>query len=330
MKNFSEQPEDLFRAPEEMKDNYREAQVFHGDRDHVKDGSHEIDNVLSTAFMTARCFAEQTNIPYAKELYEGLCGAKGFVKGEYEPKKIDTPHFLENRYFRSREELHKSLENGEITQVIEIGSGFTPHSIDMLTSEKNLKRYVENDFSANLEIKQSVVNKLIGGLPVRFVAGSILDEKTWGKLKEQLVDGPVGIFCEGLIMYLSRDQQIQLLEHVKDLLRERGGFFMFEDPFKYHKGLNEPRFSGLTSTLKDASNNEALKELYSQEEADDFYRRLGFNVRRVPEVTDDDYSRIDQYPAEVPVEVRDGAHADLKAMQKAGFSTWILSLLKAG
>lgn len=211
--------------------------------------------------------------------------------------------------------------------MIEVGAGFASHS---LTLSKYVKKYVENDLPANLKIKREIEDKFIGDLPVKFVAGDIFDEKTWVELGKQLVEGPVAIFCEGLIMYLSEEQQTQLLGRVGKLLREKGGFFMHKDPNKYHqeiefdKELNNQRFSKLRSMLIGVSGNKSLEELYTQEEITKFYERLGFDVERRPEVAEGDSLIIDQFSEDNKA----GATADLKVMEKAGYRTWILRLRK--
>ena len=316
MENFWEQPKEI--KPE------KEPQILYdGEKEPAKD---ELPKISLTALMTARGLNELPDMPCAKEIYTGLCQMLGLY-GEKEPQKIDALYPLYARHRNSEEILRKAIEEEGIVQVIEIGAGFAAHS---LTLSKYLKKYVEIDLPANSKIKRAIVDEFIGDMPIEFVAGDIFDEKTWDNLEEQLVEGPVAIFCEGLIMYLPREQQTQFLSRVEKILRKKGGFFMHEDPDKYHqeiesdKGSDNRRFSELKSKLINVSGSEALKESYAQEEITDFYKRLGFDVERRPEVAKDDRSRIDRYPQDGKA----GAMADLEAMEKADYRTWILRLRK--
>lgn len=311
MENFS-------RKPEEMKANYEGALTHYGDEDPTKDGTQERDKVFPTAFITARCFAEQTNIPHARELYDAFIEKMGFAKEISELKPIDTPHFMELRYLSSEKIIREALEAGEIGQVIELASGFTPHSVNLLTSESGIKKYIDNDFPVNSKIKQEVVNNFVGGIPVLFVPGNILDGKTWEKFEEQLGNEPVAIFCEGLMMYLSREDQIVFLNNIKKILEKQGGFFMHEDILKYHPELKQnPRFARITSQLKSISSNSALDEVFTQEDIQKFYEEQGFVVDRVDE---DVPLSIDTYP--------EHTRENAKELAGAGFKMWKLSLPK--
>lgn len=309
MENFS-------RTSPEMEGNYKRALTHYGDEDPTKDGTQERDRVFPTAFITARCFAEQTNVPHARELYNAFIEKMDIAKEVSELKPIDTPHFMELRYLSSEKIIREALKAGEIGQVIELASGFTPHSINLLMSESGIKRYIENDFPVNSKIKQEVVNNFIGGIPVMFIPGNILDDETWEKFEEQLVDTPAVIFCEGLMMYLSREDQIVLLDKIKKILKKRGGFFMHEDILKYHPELKQnPRFASITSQIKSASGNSALDEVFTQEGIRKFYEEQGFFVERVDE---DVPLSIDIYP--------EHARENAKELLEAGFKMWKLSL----
>jgi len=311
MENFS-------RTPEEMKSNYEGALTHYGDEDPTKDGTQEKDRVFPTAFITARCFAEQTTIPHAKELYEAFIEKMGFAKEISGMKPIDTPHFMELRYLSTEKIIKAAVEAGEIGQVIELAAGFTPHSVNLLTSENGIERYIENDFPVNSKIKQGVVNDFVGGIPVKFVPGNILDDGTWKKFEEQLGNKPVAIFCEGLMMYLSREDQIVLLKNVRTVLEKQSGFFMHEDILKYHPELKQnPRFARITSQLKSVSSNAALDEVFTQEGIQKFYEEQGFVVERIAE---DAPLSIDSYPEHTRENARE--------LSDAGFKMWKLSLPK--
>lgn len=308
----------FYRTSIEMRQNYDRAVSNFGDEDPSKDGTTEKDKVFPTAFITARCFAEQTNIPNAKELYASFCEQMGFVKGENEPDQIDTPHFMELRYLSSEKVIKEAAEKGEVDQVVELASGFTPHSVNLLTTEGGIKNYIENDFAVNLDVKKEAVNNFIGGIPVAFVPGNAVEAATWERIDAQLADSPVAIFCEGLMMYLSREQQIEFLNNIKSILKKRGGFFMHEDILKYHPELKEnPRFARITNKLKAISSNTALDESFTQESVTKFYEELGFVVERVPE---DVPLSIDSYPEHTRENARE--------LQTAGFQMWKLSLPK--
>jgi len=303
-----------------MGSNYEKAKVFYGDEDLSKDGAHEKDRVYPTAFITARCFAEQTTVPHAKELYEIFFRKMGFVKGDKdrEPASIDTPHFMELRYLSSEKVIREAVEKENVEQIVELASGFTPHSVSLLTQEPKIQKYIENDFPVNSKIKQEVINEFVAGIPVEFIPGNVLDEKTWEKIEKELNDSSVAIFCEGLMMYLSREAQMTLFNNVKKVLGKRGGFFMHEDILKYHPELREnPRFARITAALKSVSASSALDESFTQEEVQKFYEEQDFTVERIDE---DSPLSIETYP--------EATRENATELSQAGFKMWKLSLAK--
>lgn len=304
------------RGPEDMEKNSKEAMILHRSGKKEADGTNEKDLVYSTAFMAARNFAEQTNIPYAKEIYLALSKKMGFNEKD-QPKLVGAPHFLELRYLSTEKVLAEAVANGEARQVLELASGFTPHSINVCTLIPGIENYIENDFEVNLRIKQELINEQIAGIPVKFCSGNILEEETWDIFEDSLRGGPVAIFSEGLIMYLSDDELIKLLKNVARVLSKHGGFFLHEDMLKYHPELrDDERFSKITAMLKSASKNEAISDArFTQEGAEDFYEELGFVVDRIPQKVEFSYEK---YPED--------AKLAAEQLKSANFRMWKLTL----
>ncbi|MDQ5890077.1 MAG: hypothetical protein QG609_570 [Patescibacteria group bacterium] len=269
-----------YRTAEEMKSNYEDALIYNGE------GKIEGDAVTETAFMTARQFAELTHGSFAQRFYQALLEKTNRVDNP--PQLIDTPHFMELREQSSRVVLKDLVEKEGVTQIVELGAGFCSTSVDFLTSQDGLKvnKYIENDFEGKvLDVKQQIVNETLGGIPLSFIPGNVLDQSFWDKVEQNLSEGEhTAIFCQGLLQYLSKEQLGQLLGYAKTILASRGGVFFHEDILKYHPELREdPSFTFITQSLKRITDKKALDELMTQEEATQFYESEGFEVSRVPE-----------------------------------------------
>ena len=298
--------ETFHRTNEEMKANYEAALVDHGEKDPHNTGAEK--GVRATAFVTAKMISDYVpgSIGMAKSFYNAAIER---IKPEGEIPDVGAPYFIELRYKSTEEIIKKMIENfGEI-QVVELASGFTAHGLSMTSEHKGIKKWIDNDFEASLKVKQDVTTGFVGGLPIEYVPGSVLEEATWTKIKQQLLpDVPVVIFCEGLMMYFTKTEREIFFDKIKKLLEGREGIFMHEDLLKYQKdnkeiteGRSAEDFAYMTKQIKQIGgnqNNEALNELLGQDEVTNEYKGYGFDVERYRE-NDLATLSLEKYPEEL-------------------------------
>lgn len=324
------------RTPEEMKENYENSIIYFGDKDPGTAGSEK--GVRFTAFATSKLLAnyltEDQN--FAKRLYDN--GMKEIGSSEKIPD-TGSPYFLELRYKSSEAVIAKMIEKFGPIQVVELASGFTPHGLSVTSKSPEVKKWIDNDFEASLAVKQKVVNDMVGGLPIEYVPGSVLEQGTWDKIDSRLIPGlPVVIFCEGLIMYFTKEEREKFYSFIHGVLDKHDGCFFHEDVLKYQKGnkvIEEGRskddFLCITQQIKEISggqNNPALDEFYTQDEVTKEYEDSNFTIERVPE-RDIATLSFDKYPEEKEIKTPTIQHT-LHPRQagsdllEANFKMWVL------
>ncbi len=328
------------RAPEEMSKNYEISQTNYGIADVENTGEERA--VRATAFVTARMAAEYIPDPTLLRQNFYKTSMEKLFPNESVPN-MGAPCFIELRYKSSENLIQKMLERyGEI-QVIELASGFTAHGLSMTYDHEGVKKWIDNDFEASLRVKQETVNEIVAGAPIEFIPGSALDETTWQKFNQRIIPGvPVVIFCEGLMMYFNAEERRRFFNLVKNFLNDKDGVFFHEDILKYQKdneeimhGRSSGDFANITRQMIERSekqHEEAMRELYGQDEIEREYAGYGFKVERISENELASLS-LDKYPEEVSVKMTSEEHIihprqDGEDLIKADFKMWVLSNAK--
>jgi len=174
-----------------------------------------------TAIICARSLAENTKIPYAKELYHEL-KTKNLTRWNYYSiifklsrflRGVKLIHsFLEARYLSISETLRK-LGN---PPVLELASGLSPRGIYY----PNL--YIETDLKNMISIKK----KLLKNLPKRekhiLMPLNILNRKSLfkiGKIYLKYKNKPIAIINAGLWTYLTKEEQKIGRDNIRDFLK---------------------------------------------------------------------------------------------------------------
>lgn len=244
--------------------------------------------ILKTAFGTVRELGEHTDVPNAKEIFEGL----GLSKDEY--IKSGLPFFVELRYKCSESVLEDLIENQSVKQVVELASGFTPHGVNTTEKHPDVK-YLEVDYGA--EKKKSIVENIKPDSNIEYLGGNILSEDTFDRIENSLDNGPVAIFSEGLMMYMDEENRERLASSIKKILEKHGGAFFFEDNTtfnpEYKKRLGSI-ISGLHKKLASKGKTNVHQKTWTQEEITQEFESLGFNIQRIPENNVE--LSIDKYP----------------------------------
>lgn len=127
---------------------------------------------------------------------------------------------------------------GAKLQIIELGAGFTPH---FLTLKTEIGKYIEVDLETNSELKKQIMSEIPHKDNLVFIAGDILEESTWEKIKQEInADNPVVIFSEGVIsQYFNDEQKTKIASLVKNILVADCSCIIFDDTLRNHPELHD-------------------------------------------------------------------------------------------
>ena len=236
--------------------------------------------LAKTAFVTIAKLSERTKTPYAKDIFKKL-----IKKIKFKIPRVERGYFIESRY-KSSEEM---IKNSKIKQVIEFGSGFTPHALSLIENDLN---YIEVDFPEIVTLKKGIVREINPNLNTRYISGNVFEEKTWKNIKDKLKKEPTIIFCEGVMMYTSKKQRDFLFKQIKEILNKNKGFFFFEDSLRFHPEFKEDeKFKLFQRRISSLSKNKEYEQKISQTQLIRELESYGFEVKR--KSTNMDLSTID-------------------------------------
>jgi O-methyltransferase involved in polyketide biosynthesis len=173
------------------------------------------------------------------------------------------------------------------TQILELASGYSLRGLDL--TRRSAVRYVETDLPDVVEAKLSLLEEIrqhhaLPGNPHHIVTAADALDFDGVRSSAAVLDRsrPLTILCEGLIMYLSKEQTEQLATNIRRLLGEfAGGAWITPDfTFKVEARDLPPErvrlreaITGVTQRQIDASAFEDGHELAV------FLGRVGFNVQ---------------------------------------------------
>ena len=229
-----------------------------------------------------RTFAD---IPYSLEIFGEL--RRIVSRPPLTPDLEDPKASLHDLQFEARFKLvDRLLEQAGANQILEIASGFSPRGIRL--SQNPSVKYVEVDLPAIIELKKDIVDKLeqVGKIPtpvnLHFVAGDALQIQEMERAVERFGGGPIAVVNEGLLRYLSFDEQASLARNIHCLLESHGGVWITPDISVQKKSPGHPdgkaedrlqvaRMSGIDLSKNRFENERA---------ACAFFENLGFSVER--------------------------------------------------
>jgi O-methyltransferase involved in polyketide biosynthesis len=244
-------------------------------------------SLISVTAKLAAYYRQFSDIPFAREVAQRIGAEAAF-------EQILKQHGLERDkltfYAPMFEARYKSitqliLQSGT-PQVLELASGYSLRGLDL--SRGGAIRYVETDLPGVVEAKLDLLEELrrhhaIPPNPHHVVtAADALDlESVRASAVSLDRRRALTILCEGLIMYLSKEQTEQLATNVRRLLGEFAGGSWITPDFTFRaetKDLPPERvrlrqaITGVTQRQVDASSFEDADDLAA------FLARVGFTV----------------------------------------------------
>lgn len=152
--------------------------------------------------------------------------------------RISTENFMAlvvSRFATTQALLEQITEKyGTELQIVELGSGFTPHCLNL---SGKIRNYIEVDLPDNSELKKEISKNFVSTNNQIFVAGDILDGATWQKISANIEpDKPVLIFSEGVIaQYFSAEQKEKIASFAKSIMKASGSCFVIDDTLRNHQ-----------------------------------------------------------------------------------------------
>lgn len=240
-------------------------------------------STISPSAKTLLWMKALTDIPFAREAAELVFG--GPQLPDVDDERV-TVNFLKRlmhfdvRYWS----IDAALEMMGLSNVLEMSSGFSFRGLDHVRYLD--KFYIDTDLPEVIETKGALLQPLMRTLPEAPVGQllmkplNVLDEEAFRALVRRFPPGALAIVNEGLLVYLDETEKRRLCAIVRDILRERGGYWITADVYirKYENEIAamSEMTPDMSKFLADHRVNE--NKFGSFEEAEAFFRGCGLKL----------------------------------------------------
>jgi hypothetical protein len=224
-----------------------------------------------------------TTIPFAREAARLIWGDN---KIQDEQKRLSSIGFLlrlihfEKRYLS----VDKAIAEIGIKNILEFSSGFSFRGLSLCKDPRIC--YIDTDLPQILENKKIILKELIktycnypaDNLSLQTL--NVLDEDTFVEIIKHFPTGPVSIVNEGLLVYLDEEQKRKLCEVIRNLLSDRGGYWITADIY-----IKEGTQNVIMKDFFDERGEKFLEEHHVKENkfesfktAEVFFNNCGFEI----------------------------------------------------
>ena len=169
----------------------------------------------------------KAGVPEAVE-YVQYIDAEKILKSEnisqYERVERINKIYQEIRYAS----LNNFIESENYTNVMDLGCGVSPRCLYMARKGIN---YVGTDLSDVVEVLNFYAPNFVKDDMKKYIRFAVADAADHDEMMNaaKSLDGKICIVEDGLLMYLSRDQQKAMLKNIRDILKKNGGVFVTSD-----------------------------------------------------------------------------------------------------
>ena len=234
-----------------------------------------------------------TGIPFARQTAELLV-----LPEKYNPDfdNKDMTFWARVVHFESRyRSIDQLLEDLSITNILELSSGFSFRSLE--ATRKGGFYYIDTDLPDVINLKKDFINALNNENlstdgKLELVPLNCLNEQQFREIVHKFPDGEIVIVNEGLLMYLDLKEKENLCSIIHKILKERGGYWVTADI--YLKNKHEKLNLKIDDRTKDffLEHNIEANKFSSFEEAESFFRRMGFIIDKVANIKRSELSSI--------------------------------------
>ena len=164
----------------------------------------------------------EAGVPEAAEFSEAIGGEKVSLSKDsvphYEELAPVNKLYIEMRYAA----LNEYIAGNRYQNVLDVACGFAPRSIAMA---RQGRMFVGTDFAPSIAEIRTVLPDCLSRKQQKRVHYAIADAKDQvGMMRAaDRLEGPVCITMDGLMMYLTREEQATVLKNTKAILEKHGG-----------------------------------------------------------------------------------------------------------
>lgn len=170
----------------------------------------------------------EAGVPEAAEFSEAIGGEKVSLSKDsvphYEELAPVNKLYIEMRYAA----LNEYIAGNRYQNVLDVACGFAPRSIAMA---RQGRMFVGTDFAPSIAEIRTVLPDCLSRKQQKRVHYAIADAKDQvGMMRAaDRLEGPVCITMDGLMMYLTREEQATVLKNIKAILEKHGGAYVTSD-----------------------------------------------------------------------------------------------------
>jgi len=225
-----------------------------------------------------------TDIPFALEAAK-LISRPDHYQPDFSIKELAfwarVLHF-ESRY----KSINQLLAGLAVQNILEISSGFSFRGLSSVLNKEVY--YIDTDLPEVIATKLSLLEDLLpyDAIPhgeLETLALNALDEAAFTATADHFPEGGIIIVNEGLLVYLNVDEKRKLCHNIREVLRQRGGYWITADIYvKSQKSFPELKMNDeLQEFLREHRIDE--NKFNSFEKAEAFFRSEGFIIDKEAE-----------------------------------------------
>jgi len=188
-----------------------------------------------------------------------------------------------NWRLRLSEEFDNYLFKKRISQIVDLGAGYSLRGFEACLKNKNLI-YIELDFANVVNIKKEILKEICKKEMLNFpknyilIECDLLKEPIKDKIKHFLDKDKILFFAEGLVSYFNEREFNFFVDNIKSCLNKNDLFFCHEN-FKKPTGW----FSVFRKILSIITFNKAYKHFLTKKDIVDYSTEKGFSKINVYE-----------------------------------------------
>lgn len=242
-------------------------------------------NSISPSAKSLLLMKGHTNIPFARQTAELIVFPEKY-NPDFTKKDMTfwarTLHF-ENRYWS----IDQLLSDLPVKNILELSSGFSFRGLE--TVKQKGFHYIDTDLPDVVEMKKKFITALkndsinIKG-KLELIPLNALDENQFHEIVNRFPEGEIAIVNEGLLMYLDTNEKEKLCSIIREILKERGGYWITADI--YIKNKKENLNLKIDKKTKEFFEQHSIedKKFENFEDAEAFFTRMGFQIDKEADV----------------------------------------------
>lgn len=224
-----------------------------------------------------------TDIPFAKETAELISRPDVYT---LQPETIDITAAMRMVHFELRyKSIDQLLAGLDIHNILELSSGFSFRGLSAVQHQP--VTYIDTDLPELIATKQQMAAELQKGQhtegKLEIMPLNALDEAAFIAIVNKFPPGELAIVNEGLLMYLDLEEKKKLCSIIRNVLKERGGYWITADVYVKMRD-SYPQMAANDDLEKYLEQHKVEEKKFdSFEQAETFFNEQGFVVDKEAE-----------------------------------------------